>query len=383
MAQNWQRQYELKKTKLLNDINIYEANRKDFTLFFEQQEYKLKRQTGNGGLDASNYKTLYGYLGMLGNVNLWFENMPLRDITPNDFKRFYDLFEDGKILTSTGKPFKDRGKYYNKIFRSTFFEMIGKKELVKEVMRFHHFKAEEQVRFIKEADVKALVAVAVSPVHRLLIWLAFDIGENINALLQLTKRDFTRTTDADTNVPEYRVNLRKETLKRSRTARSEITNFAETTQLLDILLKDMGGDELLFKFEYRNAKKILDRAVRITKVRCTPAGQLVTWKDLRSSMACDLLEKGWTTDEINRRLGHRPSSAEIDKYVNFLAIDGKKPKRKIYEHNLGKLQAELDQNKNIQKQQAARLQQLEDNMRSLLEQEMKKIRDELKARGVS
>lgn len=50
---------------------------------------------------------------------------------------------------------------------------------------------------------------------------------------------------------------------------------------------------------YRMAKKIIECAVRITGARCLPGGQKVTLKDLRSSMACDLLRKGRTTDEVN------------------------------------------------------------------------------------
>ena len=56
--------------------------------------------------------------------------------------------------------------------------------------------------------------------------------------------------------------------------------------------------------------KVLERGGHITRATCIPGGQKVTLKDLRSSMACDLLSKGWTTDEANYRLGHKPSSRE-------------------------------------------------------------------------
>lgn len=56
--------------------------------------------------------------------------------------------------------------------------------------------------------------------------------------------------------------------------------------------------------------------------------------DVRSSMACDLLSKGWTTDEVNQRLGHRLSSREIDKYVNWLSLDRHKPKKRFHENHV-------------------------------------------------
>ena len=41
-------------------------------------------------------------------------------------------------------------------------------------------------------------------------------------------------------------------------------------------------------------------------------------------MACNLLEKVWTTDEIKSRMGHKPSSTVLDVYVNYKALNKKK-----------------------------------------------------------
>lgn len=339
---NTKEAFERILNKQLLNPDICKENREFYKEFFEKQEYKLKRRNGLRELDEPCYKTMHSYVKFFGNINKWFNNKPLKDITKVDFKKFYDEFEDGKILGSRGNPIKDRRSYYNKVFRSKPFQMLGKGEIVREVMEFHNNKEPEEVRFIYEEDVRKIINIMIKPSHKALTWLSFDIGENINALLQLRKRDFIKQTDRNTNIPEYRVNLRKEILKRSRLARSELTNFKETVDFLDIILKDLNDDEIVFPFEYRNSKKILDRAVELTSAKCKPNGQNVTWKDLRSSMACDLLKKDWSTDEINRRLGHKPSSKEIDKYVNFLAIDGKKPQRKVYQHNLAKIQGELE-----------------------------------------
>lgn len=354
MLRNNERMYKERIKLFLTDKKICADNRKFFKEFLEKEEYSLKRRNGLRKLDDGCYKTLYYYIVRFNNVNKWFKNKPLKDLTKDDFKKFYDDFEDGKILTKAGKPFEDRDSYYFKIFKSKPFKMLGKLDIVEEVMEFHQTHKNKEVRFIKEEEFKKIANVIINPAHKLLAWLAFDIGENVCALLQLRKKDCVRQIDKDTNIPEYRVNLRKETLKRSRTARSELTNHEETVELFDLILKDLKDDDLLFTFGYRNAKKFLDRAIKITKIKCEPKGEEVTWKDLRSSMACDLLVKGYSRDEVNARLGHRPSSNYIDKYINFLALDNKKPQRKVYEHNLGRLQKELEEQKQQNKLLSAR-----------------------------
>jgi hypothetical protein len=156
-------------------------------------------------------------------------------------------------------------------------------------------------------------------------------------MLKLRKCDCTRQLNEHTREYEYRINLRKETLKRSRRARSELTNYRETVEYLDLYLKTFGDEDVIFDFGASWAKKFLLRAVTKVGVRCLPAGTRPTLKDLRSSMACDLLSKGWSRDEVNARLGHAPSSKEIDDYINFLALDRNGPKQKVHEHQIGKL----------------------------------------------
>ena len=159
------------------------------------------------------------------------------------------------------------------------------------------------------------------------------------------KKHFYKQKDKYTEEPEYMLNLPKEILKRSRTPRSEINNYSETYELLNEYLPTLSDEDYLFNFGYNSARKIIDRGVKKCGVRCIPNKEKVTWKDLRSSMACDLLKKDWNTDQVNARLGHRPSSAEIDKYVNFLAIDRSKPKQKLQQFELRKLQHELKETK--------------------------------------
>jgi len=132
--------------------------------------------------------------------------------------------------------------------------------------------------------------------------------------------------------------------------------FKETVELIEIVLDqkreiDINGDkksvplqddDKLFQFEYKMADKFLKRAVGIVGAKCIPKGQPVTWKDFRSSMACNFLKQEWTVDEVNARLGHKPSSREIDKYVNFLALNRHQPKLKAYKFSMQKLESDLD-----------------------------------------
>lgn len=195
---------------------------------------------------------------------------------------------------------------------------------------------------VGSGDVRRIAQFVRTREHRLLLWLAFDIGENVQSLLALNGSDFVRQINPHTGDPEYRVRLRREILKRTRTPRSEFTLYRETVELLDEHLPTV-VDGAIFRFGHRAGWKWLKRAAREANVRCQPIGMEMTWKDLRSGMACDLLRKGWSRDEINARLGHKPSSKEIDKYINFFALDRHQPKAKADEFQLRKLEDKLQQ----------------------------------------
>ncbi len=346
--------YEKRKKGLLEDQHICKPNRKLFNEFFTFQEYKLKRINNLRALDEGTYKTLCGYITKFRAVNVWFKNKSWRDLTKKDVKHVYDDLEDGVIKKQNGKPFENlEDSYYSKIFKSKPFEIAGKIDIARDVISYST-KQKKDVRFIQEDGFRKLVSNAYKPHHRLLLWLAWDIGENINSLLKLNKSDITKQTNPHTKEPEYRINLKQGILKRSRKPRSEITNFKETVELLDQELPKIEGEKL-FNFEYPNAKKIINRLVERIDIKCIPNGERVTWKDLRSGMACDLLKKGWSTDEINARLGHKPSSDEIDKYVDFLAIDRHTPKKKLHDNEVLMLHEKIKDMEDREKLQSVRM----------------------------
>ncbi len=328
MPMTWKRQYLNAKPLFLADATICAPNRALIADFFAFEEYKLKRSNGLSEVDEACCKTLYGYIQRLRNVNRWFDNKPWTELTKDDIKRVYDALEDGTIRTQKGTQFQDRHSYYNKIFKSKPFRLAGKEALAREVIEFST-RPRKPVRYITEETFKRLANAISNPLHLFLLWLAWDIGENIDTLLNLTKRDFIPQTNAHSGEREYLVQLPQAKLKRTRVARSEVTLYRETARYADIVLPRLGPDDCPFTFGYRYSSQVLKRAV--TKVGATtmPHDQSVRWKDLRSGMACHLLKNGWTRDEVNARLGHTPSSTTLDAYINFLALDRNGPKQRL------------------------------------------------------
>lgn len=370
--------YIKQKQELLADTKINSKNRKIIGKFLDYEEYKLKRKEGLSEVDERSYKTLYYYIGRLKRINQWFKNKDWGTLRKSNIKKIIDDLEDGVIKTATGTRYSDRSLYYQ-MMQGKLFDIAKVSKFTTEIFKDFQIKgrndSDNPVRFIEEDTFRKIVDCAITPEQRCLIWLAFDIGENINSLLQLEKDDFRRQVNEDTKEPEYLVVLSKENLKRSRTARGELTNYPETVRYLDIVIQnlkpsskiisnkymknkklgELHNENKLFKFGMKSAQRFLERAVKKANARCIPGGQPVTFKVLRSSMSCDLLKKDWSRDEVNARLGHKPSSRIIDRYINFLALDRRKPKKKIYESNMRKIEEDLERNKELSKLQGQRL----------------------------
>jgi len=394
--------YLINKEKLLNNEEFNSNNRETIKKFLEFEEYKLKRKEGLVEVDERSYKTLTHYITRIKKINEWFKNKDWSKLTEKDIKKLIDDLEDGIIKNKYGKRYEDRSVYYQ-MLQGKFFSLVKKSHIAKQIIEDFSIRGRDfskQVRFIEEESFRKIVDCALTQEHRCLLWLAFDIGENIGTLLELTKDDVKRQVDSNTNEPEYLIILSKDKLKRSRTPRSELTNYKETVQYLDIVLKnlkpstkrtsnkfvrgrrlsDIHSDDKLFKFGMKAADTFLKRAVEQAGVRVLPGGEQVTWKDLRSSMCCSLLKRGWSLEECNARLGHRPSSRVIDRYVNFLSLDRRKPKTKVYQSNLKKMEIELEKQKDLNKLQQIRFENLkneQDKMKIEFKQLMSSSKVEL------
>jgi len=361
--------YETAKVNLLSDIHVCLENRSLWETFFEWQERKLKRINNLPKLDDANHKTLSKYIGMFRNVSKWFRNKPWADLTKQDIQRVYDDLEDGIIKNRFGEPFADRKSYYTKVFKAKPFKLAGKTEIAEEVFEFFRPTEKSEVNFIEFCDFKKLTAATRTVHQRLLLWLAWDVGENIMSLLQLRKRDFRRQSNPETNEPEYLLDLRKEILKRSRVARVEIILFDETVELLDVVLELLSDDDLLFPFGQRQAAKFMTQCVKATKVNCSPTGKDPTFKDLRSSMCCYLLKEGWRIEEINSRLGHRENNLSmVTRYANYLALNKRAAKKRLSDNNVMANKEALGESKNRERMYCMRIDEQEKQLQ-LLENE--------------
>lgn len=391
----YKERYIKRRDELFKDEDINQKNREVMEKFLEFEGYKLKRKQGLSEVDERSYKTLYFYIGRLRNLNSWFKNKDWTELTEVEIRKLVDDLEDGNIRTKKGTRFADRSLYYHMI-EGKLFDLVGKGIMATQIVRDTGAIGREKlnkVKYIDEESFLKIVAQLQNPVHLGLCWLMWDVGENIETLLNLTKNDFQRQINPDTNEPEYLIRLPKEKLKRSRTPRSEITNFQETVKYLDIVINNLKPaapktsssryrrslktlNELhpldkLFKFGHKAADKFLERAVQRAGVKALPEGDKVTWMVLRASMACHLLgKKDWTKDEVNARLGHAPSSRTIDRYITYLSLDRRKPKVKVYQSNLKKVETELEQQKETSKLLGLRL----ENMK----QEQEEMKDEIK-----
>lgn len=340
-------QYERNLPLLLNDKKINVENRKLFKKIFAELEYKLKRKAGKKELTEGNYKTLCGYIPYLKNVNLWFQNKVWKKLTEKQIKDVYDDLEDEKLKGTKGNIITAKDDYYNKIFKSLPFELAKKDKVTRKVMKYVSSK-EEEVRFFDKETFQKICNGCKTLKHKLLCWLCWDFGENIFTILQIQKNNLKRRVNSDTKEVEYVLNFPKDKIKKSRTSRSEINNFEETAELLDSVLKGLKEDDFIFNFGHRQASKFLKQIVKPNQLKCIN-GEEITWKDFRSSMACHLLDLGWTTDEIKSRLGHKPSSRVLDKYVTYKAIGKHKPKQKTKSGEVSQLKEELEKIKQREK----------------------------------
>lgn len=374
------------KSKLLKDIYVAEYNRNLFRKFFEWEEEKLKRTNELPQLDESSFNTLYCYINKFRNVNKWFSNKPWNELTEDEIRQVYNDLEDGVIKTKRGKRFEDRRSYYNKIFKAKPFQLAGLHDKVENALEFFTSKTKKPVRFVSEASFKKMVKFLQKPQHYALLWLAWDVGENISSLLELRVQDLKRQVNRDAKEVEYLIYLPKEILKRSRQTRSEPTIYPETVLYIDALLeygreveyRDEKGkirrktvpfkdDDYLFTFKYRQALQIFDSVVKRSGVKCEPHNEKPSWKDLRSGMACHLFGQGWHVEDINLRLGHSPQSKWLDSYINYLAVNRKRAKKSHYNNNLEDMKAELEESKLRAKLLANRLEKQNEKIQTLID----------------
>lgn len=340
---------KLKEQKVLrvgtgNNVKDIKLNLNNRDLVVKWLEYKKAELENSNGYEKNSQvrycKTLYKEMTTyMSNILYWFNDKDLQDITEKDIKDIYIGIEQGKLKTIKGKSdlsFKTKKDYYGRVFKSGFFKFIGKDEMAKKVIK-RKFNEATEVRFFDLDTLRVITDNAARNAHRLAFWLLFDTGMEVMALCQLKKSNFEWIQQDK----YYMLHIPKEISKKSRKRRDIYIHFNETNELLKSYLETLKDTDNLFKFKppalYHALKSVVDKYQLKTK----PENKSITIKDFRSSMSTYFLQlDGWTTDDIKARLGHAPSSTEIDKYVNYLGINQKKQRKQAEQATIKDLEAQ-------------------------------------------
>lgn len=354
---------KFKKAKILvagvgdnkKEIKLNLNNRDLVVKWIEKRKTELENINGyDKEVQPRYYKTLYKELSTyMPNILLWFNDTDFQDITKEDIASVYKGLEEGTLETIKGKKnlsYKTRKDFYGRVFKGGFFNFIGKDNLAKEVIK-RRFTEASEVKFFDLDTLRVIADNAATGSQRLAYWVLFDTGIEVMALCQLKKNNFEWIQDKDEGY--YILHVPKEISKKLRKQRDIYIHFNETNQLLKTQMEPLKDDERLFNFKppalYHALKLVVDKFNLKTK----PESKSITIKDFRSSMATYFLQQNWTSDEVKARLGHSPSSTEIDRYVNYLGINQRKQREKGKEISL--------------KEVNERYQELEEKFRHLLE----------------
>jgi len=316
---NYIRIYSNYYQKVINDSSICEDNRKIFIKHLDKISKDLKRLNQLPSLDIKCHRTLLNHLSRMVAVNKWFKNKSWKELTKKDIQNVFDAVEAGTITRRDGLPYTNTTDYYKRVFFDNPFKLANKHKIAQQVIGNNFPRKKKDIRFTDEESFKQIIDAVIQFEHKCFLWLCFDIGENPGALIQLTKSDCIRHINPINGEIEYRIDLKEGVIKRTRTARIEVTMYKETAQYLDRILSKKNDDENIFSFGYMQAMKFFKRALRVSEVKSVYHNKELRLKDLRKSMACNLFVKGWSVDDIKSRLGHTPSSTAIDAYLTFSA----------------------------------------------------------------
>lgn len=280
------------------------------------------------------YKTLDKKFTYIQNVLVWFNKWPLKELTDENIKAVYDKLQKNELTSLRGTFLSENSKkdYYSKVFKNGFFAYINKHDIARKII-LRKFKTNKEVRFFEIETLKQISNSLRYNDHKLLVWLLFDTGLEINAALNLIKKDFS-IEKSESGDNYFMLHVRDEISKKGRSTRNIFIFHNETNILLKEIIQNIGDNDKLFNFGYRNAYKIISETSKELNLKLKTHNEHIVPKDFRSSMATYFLKEGWTTDEIKARLGHNVSSSVINSYVSYLGLDQKLNLKKKEEKDL-------------------------------------------------
>ncbi|MBT6821693.1 site-specific integrase [archaeon] len=382
---------KIKKLREENSIKTYEGiikirkeNKQLVLNYLEFKEQDLKDIYGTSkDAETRNAKTLYKYLTTyLANIIYWFNDVSLKDITQKDIESIYRKIENGTLKSISGKKLSDitLKDIYSRVLKSGFFDYIKKSDLARNVIK-RKVSPTHEVRFFDLDTLKEICNLANKKEHRLAYWLLYDLGLEISALLQLKKSNFELKYDKDLKTKYYMVHIAKDISKKGRRVRNNYVHFEETTNLLKVYLGTLKESDKLFNISPPALYRALQRSNKDGKFRVKPNGEKVTIKDFRSSCATYFLSQRWSTDEVKGRLGHSPSSSEINKYVNYLGLHQKKRRKEDVELNFKNMKSKYDESQETIRMMKADQDNIKNQMEELKKMVIKNAMNELNKNG--
>jgi uncharacterized protein YukE len=161
---------------------------------------------------------------------------------------------------------------------------------------------------------------------------------------------------------QYVIHIPKANTK-SNATRAVIVMLPETILLMQAHLQGMKKEDYLFNFQYSNAIKIITHASKRAKVVVKPVDDTLETHDFRRSGTMYFLNRRFSHDWLKKRLGHKPSSTAIDKYINYASLDDEDPFEQQQEHSYQELVEKYDQSQETIKRFEANLASLQEEQK--------------------
>lgn len=311
--------YAQRKRQLSEDKS---ENAKLFSAWLDKKETSLLNRKGRDGVARIRCcKTLNKYIALFRTLDRIVKK-PFKKLTAKDMQRLYEDIETGVIKSEHGKTYSasTRHDLYNKFFKSDFFKFIGLYDVAKTIFTLEK-KDDREVRFFLFEDFERMTKYTPKLRNKLFLYFLLDTGMRVGTALNITRRDIEKKYNAETKQEYYVVHIQADYTK-SKRADTLALLIPTTNELMTLFLQEneLKPSQRLFDFSHANARKIVDVVSHKAKIKTLPDKKNVTLHDFRRSCATYMLKKGYSIDVIKKRLGHKPSSTVIDRYVSYLSL---------------------------------------------------------------
>jgi hypothetical protein len=282
-------------------------------------------------------KTLAKYYQISKQLMHWFKDVNMTKMNREQMMRVRDdihTLNNPLPLSDKHKRSKRKKLSQNTIHDIYRKVLIGSKGVFHHVSSPKHLLAKEifqidqcinkEVDDVSMDDIKKMANSATLPLHKLWLWLLFDLGSRLTETLLLTRGAVT-SVDTSSNKPNYEITLKGATTKSQQSLSSQLIN-KEVIDLLRWHLDNLDNDPdttdrtRLFEFSPRMGEKVIRTLSTRSGVTARPTKKQPTPHTIRRSNARYLYEKGYDLEEINTRQGRHPQSKELWRYLRIRGV---------------------------------------------------------------